>query len=56
MQLNKDKYTERERAKIVSANYCSKLDVYSQKHLIDDRFLARLDKFQSDSKGDLAFC
>lgn len=50
MLLNKNRCTER--GKIVSANHCSKLDVYSQKHLIDNHLLARLDKFQSNSKGD----
>lgn len=49
-QLNNESYTER--GKIISVNHCNKLDVYSQKHLIDDHLLARLDKFQSDSKGD----
>lgn len=50
MQLNKNKY--RERGKIISENHCNKLDVYSQKQLTDNYFLARLDKFQSNSKGD----
>lgn len=38
----------------MSANHCNKLDVYSQQHLIDNLLLARLDKFQSDSKRDLS--
>lgn len=50
MQLNKNRYTERD--KIVSANYYYKLGVYSQKHLIDNHLLASLDRFHSNSKGD----
>lgn len=50
MQLYKNRYTER--GKTVSANYCNKLGVYSQKHLIANHLLASLDRFQSNSKGD----
>lgn len=45
MKLNTDRYTDR--SKITSANHYNKVDVYSQKHLIDNHLLARLDKLQS---------